>query len=420
MLPVLLLVHVLLVHASIEFQHAQYLHAQGVRGQSVDVAIVDSGIHPKATVRHIAYAGSWIPLVSSPDDAVGHGTSVAGLVASTQPRCPGLAPESKLHIYRLFESHTTVPPDEWFMRALEHIRHRRIPIINLSNGDTRPSSSAVHNMMDTLVAAGSVVVASTGNGGHHHSPSEQLSVLAVGAVDREGRMAPYSSRGTTRDGHLKPNLVALGSGLRCLRPDGIDCVRMSGTSMATPLVSGAIALLLSARHTLRPGQIQQILMETATRLQTGATITEQGAGRLNLRRAYEYLSVYRPHISAHPSSLDLDVECPYLGSICKHTLFFLGPVLWFNITLISGQTLNTPIHSVEWRSSSSALRVGFQYSSVCWPYTGYLELRLQVAHAIAHPEWISGSIHVNRDELVIPVRFQLTPPPTRLQRKLKR
>ena len=118
---------------------------------------------------------------------------------------------------------------------------------------------------------------------------------------------------------MKPDIVTYGSGVRGSSLDG-GCRSLSGTSVASPVVAGAVALLAGAvqredhaHHSVNPASMKQALMESAQRLR-GANMFEQGAGMLDLLRAYHLLKNYKPqarymYIHVCTSTLHVHLLC---------------------------------------------------------------------------------------------------------------
>jgi serine protease AprX len=227
-----------------------------------------------------------------------------------------------------------------------------IRVANLSLGTPAVDSYKVDPLCKAvrkLVDAGVVVVAAAGNNGKDskgnkvygliHSPGDEPSAITVGASNTFGTdarsddgIATFSSRGPTRgfttdaagvrhyDNLIKPDLVAPGNKLIYAEADDGGCnpnlivrqnpqldsgitdsdnrklMYLSGTSMATPLVSGAVALMLQANPKLTPNMVKMILMYSAQQL-AGFNTFEQGAGQLNVEGAVRLAKLVRTDIS---------------------------------------------------------------------------------------------------------------------------
>ena len=235
-------------------------------------------------------------LISDPG---GHGTHVAGIVAGNGRRSDGqfvgVAPEANIVDVRVLSSNgsgrisSVVRGIEW---VLAHRTAYNIRVLNLSFGAPTPTSYRTDPMSAAIEIAwrrGLVVVVAAGNGGPGRdtvaSPGIDPYAITVGATDdngtisaRDDTLAPFSSWGTA-DSNAKPDLVApgrrivsirvQGSALDLLFPDrvvvaanGATYLRLSGTSMSTPVVAGAVALLLQLRPNLDPDQVKALLVGT--------------------------------------------------------------------------------------------------------------------------------------------------------------
>jgi len=303
----------------------------GVTGQGVAVAVVDSGVypHPDLAGRIVASIDftSPTPTVSttSTGDPGGHGTHVAGLVAGdgtlSGGAYTGVAPRANIVNVRVIDANGSSDVST-ILRGLQWVLANRtaynIKVVNLSLGAT-PTGSYKSDLLATaaevLNFAGVTVIVSAGNTGPFAgtvtTPGSDPYVITVGALDDNGTsvglddlMAVFSSRGRTAfDNISKPDLVAPGRRMISLRSPGsaLDTLypdrqvtatgeltpsyyRLSGTSMAAPIVAGVVALMLERNPSLAPAQIKKRLKSTATALTFG-TAFDRGAGLVNAYRA---------------------------------------------------------------------------------------------------------------------------------------
>ena len=273
----------------------------GWTGRGVTVAVLDSGVAPnpdltQPTNRLLATA-NFADERAGLADPGGHGTHVAGIVAgngrSSDGQYVGIAPEAGVVDVRVLDANgngrvsSVVRGIGW---VLAHRAEHNIRVLNLSFG--APASGSYRG--DPLAAAveiawrrGLVVVAAAGNDGPSsgtvETPGIDPYVVTVGATDDQGtaavgddRLAWFTSWGTPTGSTAKPDLVAPGRRIVSLRapgstldrlyPDrivaaagGSTYFRLTGTSMATPVVAGAAALLLQRQPGLTPDQVKTVL-----------------------------------------------------------------------------------------------------------------------------------------------------------------
>lgn len=286
----------------------------GWTGAGVDVAVLDSGIdagHPDLAGRITAAAN----FTTEPaGDAVGHGTHVASIVAGSGNASGGtyrgVAPGANL-----LDGKVCTLDGCWEDAVLAGMEwaaaQRRAPVVSMSLGgwDT-PGVDLLEQAVNDLSAQyGTLFVIAAGNGGplatSIDSPASADAALAVGAVDRQDRVAEFSGRGPrTGDGGLKPEITAPGVGIVAARgtgtllgePVGDAYVALDGTSMATPHVAAAAAILRQQHPEWTGAQLKAALMGSATPSADGG-VFDQGAGRVDLARATTQ------QVTASPASL---------------------------------------------------------------------------------------------------------------------
>jgi subtilisin family serine protease len=261
--------------------------------EEVIVAVVDSGIdarHPdlKASIK------SYVNFLSTEDDRdyKGHGTHVAGIIAAARNNRIGVAGLCNAKIMAL--KGLPRSGNEWdasaYYRALAHPITNGARVLNLSLGGGLDPGE--RDVIADLIGAGVVVVAAMGNefeeGNPIEYPAAYPGVIAVGATDEVDRRASFSCTGT----HIA--LVAPGERILSTTPRYASEFAKStmydswpGTSMATPHVAAAAALLLAKSPTLTPGQVRDKLIAAADKVpsQTSRQDREYGAGRLNIAAA---------------------------------------------------------------------------------------------------------------------------------------
>lgn len=307
------------------------LGTPGYDGSGIGVAVVDSGIAPHTALdsRVIARVNlvSWEGSTSG--DPYGHGTHVAGIIGGntsaakyvTPAFAGGSAPGVRLIDVRVLGStgvgytSDVIAGIEW---AVANRTKYGIRVINLSLGHAVSEPAAFDPLCQAVaraVQAGVVVVASAGNYGVTSqgapvlggitSPGNSPYAITVGAIDTAGTVtrsddtvAPYSSKGPTRyDMAVKPDIVAPGTRIVSLEAQGSYLarnypswhiagsgknayLRLTGTSMATAVVSGGVALLLDANPYMTPGQVKMALQMGATFMPQAGLIAA-GTGTVN-------------------------------------------------------------------------------------------------------------------------------------------
>ncbi|MFD5065591.1 S8 family serine peptidase [Streptomyces sp. NPDC058394] len=279
---------------------AQKVWAEGNTGTGVRVAVLDSGVdaeHPDLAGQ-IDDRVSFVPGQEEADtaDYLGHGTHVASTIAGTGSASDGqergVAPGVRLDIGKVLDSEGS-GQESWLIAGMEWAaRDKQAKIISMSLGGggdhTDPMSQAVDRLSRET---GALFVVAAGNSGPHSigSPGAADSALTVGAVDSADQLADFSSTGPREgDGGLKPEITAPGVDIVAARshyPRGSGYyTTMSGTSMATPHVSGAAALL-AATHPDWTGQQLKEALVSSSKATPAYTPYQAGAGRLDAAAA---------------------------------------------------------------------------------------------------------------------------------------
>ncbi len=297
-----------------ELVHYQDRGAYGTcMGEGINLAILDTGIenHPDLRGRIKGFVDCVGNQRSAYDDN-GHGTHVAGIVAGngkmSRLKYKGIAPMANIYVLKVLDENGDGKTEHllnginW---VLEYYAKYQIKIVNISVG-TLPTYGDTEDELlirgvERLWDAGIIVIAAAGNYGPEEGsitiPGSSDKIITVGAVDdqifinKKGIVKyNYSGRGSKsieRDG-LKPNILAPGSYIKSCNyhwksnRKGSYYTIKSGTSMATPVVSGAVAMLLSKHPDLTNEEVKAQLCLSAQDL--NRPLNEQGCGLLHIER----------------------------------------------------------------------------------------------------------------------------------------
>ena len=269
----------------------------GIDGSGVTVAMIDTGVARSQDFGDRVIARVDFTPGGNGEDAYGHGTHLAGVIAgngaASGGRWRGVAPGAQLVSVKVAgpdgatDVSVVIAALQW---VVTHRAQYRIKVLNLSFGTDSVQPYAVDPLnaaVERAWAAGITVVVSAGNRGPGtiNKPGDDPFVITVGAADlkqtvdrRDDEIAPFSSSGVTQDGFMKPDVVApgttivatrdAGSTIDTLHPDAVvddDYFKGTGTSQAGAIVSGVAALLYDANPSLRPGAVKSILMGSTFR-----------------------------------------------------------------------------------------------------------------------------------------------------------
>ncbi|MEV8440220.1 S8 family serine peptidase [Actinosynnema sp. NPDC051121] len=285
----------------------------GYTGKGVKVAVLDSGVdqtHPDLAGREVLERN----FTEDPDnsDLVGHGTHVAATIASAGPKYRGVAPDAQILDGKVCSLNCS---ESWIVDGMQWAADQGADVINMSLGGTdTPDVDPLEQAIETLSArTGTLFVVAAGNSGAPEtlsSPASADAALAVGAVNRDDSIADFSSRGPrVGDGAPRPDITAPGVDIvaaksstgRIGTPVGDDHVAVSGTSMATPHVAGAAALIAQQHPNWNGAQLKAALMASAKH-NPALTAFDQGTGRVDLVKAITTA------VTADPPSLALGLH----------------------------------------------------------------------------------------------------------------
>ncbi len=263
-------------------------------GKNVGIAILDTGIflHEDLKERVIAFYDV-INEEINPYDDNGHGTHIAGIVGgngiSSAGRYCGIAPHVKFIGVKILDKKGNgtveglIKGTKW---VLEYKEKYKIKVANISIGMFPKVGSddrnAIIESVERLWDHGITVVTAAGNNGPKPGsvtyPGISRKVITVGTIQEKHTQKHFSGRGPTPFCIMKPEVIAPGYGIVSCKNDSLGYVSKSGTSMATPVVSGAVCRLLEKYPNLTPVQVKMRLYDTVKDL--GMEKNVQGWGQL--------------------------------------------------------------------------------------------------------------------------------------------
>lgn len=276
--------------------------AAGYDGKGSKVAVLDTGIdagHPDVKDR-VLESRSFVP-GEEVDDKNGHGTHVASTIAGSGAASDGLnkgvAPGADLIVGKVLSNEGS-GADSGIIEAMEWAKAEGADVVSMSLGSSIPDdgSDPMSQAVDSLSAdGGPLFVIAAGNAygaGTIGSPGSADKALTIAAVDKQDQRADFSSMGPlTRSYGLKPDLSAPGVDINAAASQSVPGIEgmyqsMSGTSMATPHVAGAAAIV-KQRHPDWSGQRIKDALMTSSKELPDYTPYEQGTGRLDVKAAID-------------------------------------------------------------------------------------------------------------------------------------
>ena len=442
-------------------------HSYGWDGTGIGVAVIDSGVsdHPdlydtRQVNSRVVYSQSFVP-GSSVSDGYGHGTHVAGIISgngwSSYGTIFGVAPNVNIINLKVLDGNGAGSDSgviAAIQRAIALKSTYNIRVINLSLGRRVYESYTQDPLCQAVEVAwksGLVVVVAAGNFGRDNSthtngygtiaaPGNDPYVITVGAMrtmntpqESDDRIATYSSKGPSLVDHIaKPDLVAPGNKIASLLSQGSTLeqkypgdvlnpitygdysgqdsyIKLSGTSMATPVVSGAAVLMLQKSSGLNPDAVKARLMKTADKMFptqsstydqfSGVTYSAQydiftvGAGYLNIPAALSNndtvsgtaMSPVAVRNLTGTVSLQADSSSVWSNSVVGgNSLIWGTSVVWGNSVLLNGT-------SVIWGSSVVWGNSALDGCSVIWGSSVVWGATLGATDAGSAAESIDGS-----------------------------
>ncbi len=256
------------------------LHHKGYKGSGMTIAVIDAGFHNMdriAAMRNLKIVGTK-DFVNSNSDIFAeesHGLGVLSCMAMNIPYLMvGTAPEASYWLLRSEdESSEHLVEQDYWAAAVEFADSVGVDVINSSLGyynfDDKTKNYQLHHLdgkyslisrqASKIADKGMVMVCSAGNSGAGSwkkitPPADAENIIAVGAVDKKGVLAPFSSIGNTVDNRIKPDVVAYGFQTTIMDKDG-SLTTANGTSFASPIICGMVACLWQALPHLTAKQI---------------------------------------------------------------------------------------------------------------------------------------------------------------------
>ncbi len=312
-----------------------------ITGQGITIAIIDTGIdyaHPMfGACTQSQFLNRQCPKViggwdfvnndADPMDDNFHGTHVAGIAAGNSSVLKGAAPDATLVAYKVLNNYGSGYESD-IISAIERAADPNedgdfsdhVSVASASLGGSGTPDDPLPAAFDNAVDAGVVVAVAAGNWGSAYKtiacPGCARKVITVGASDKNDQIAEFSSVGPVTVGNdilIKPEVVAPGvdicSAIIPNSPYFSECItgqynysKLSGTSMATPLVAGVAALLLQAHPRWTPEDIKSAIVNGAVDLAGMLDAYRQGGGRVNAFNAHQI------PLSVAPSVINLGIH----------------------------------------------------------------------------------------------------------------
>jgi subtilisin family serine protease len=288
--------------------------AAGQTGAGASVAILDTGYDPDHPDLAGVVTGSQDFVGTGIRDQVGHGTHVASIAAgrgtASGGKYTGVAKDANLMVGKVCDPGGC--PFDAILAGMQWAAESGARVVNMSlGGGPGDGTDPIETELNRLSAEhGTLFVVAAGNYGEYgekvSSPASADAALAVASVSKQDVFSPFSQPGPRiGDFALKPDIAAPGESIVAARAAGtldeyaVDehYARLDGTSMATPHVAGAAAILAAQHPDWSGEQLKSALMGSAHPIDAG--VYQQGAGRVDVARAV------RQSVTASPASLSM-------------------------------------------------------------------------------------------------------------------
>lgn len=370
-------------------------HAAGYFGQGVRILILDTGFYTDHEVFDsltIIATKDFInhdEIVSNEpgqdvENQQNHGTytfSALGGYAPGELVSPAFKAEFILAKTERVEEEIQQEEDD-FVAALEWGESLGADIVSSSLGyldwytfqDLDGNTAVTTKAVDIAVSLGMVCVTAAGNENgnswnHIIAPADADSVISVGAVDKFGNIAFFSSRGPSADGRIKPEVCALGVSTACAAPGKQKYINVNGTSLSTPLVAGSAALILCANPNWTPMMVREALLFTSS--QFLKPDNNYGWGIIDVWTAINY--------DGFEAGTEAENFIPGLYSISKAYPNPFNPIVNFSVNIGNSGTvtltvfnllgqpvdniyqglLETGLHNFRWNASGRSTGIYF-------------------------------------------------------------
>ena len=382
---------------------ADFLHQEGFFGENIVIGLLDTGFNLEHTalervdvIAQHDFINDDVNTVDKVDrddpNQDDHGSVVLGILAGDAPgQLIGIAPRARYLLGKtelvslrgvVFERQIE---EDWWVEGLEWLEEMGADVVSSSLGYydwyrfvdldgktskvTVAANLAVQKGMAVLIAAGNLgaqpLSDALGLRGRITPPADGFDVLAIGAVDRDGQVLPFSSQGPTYDGRTKPDLMAMGAGVTSIDSTTREAFSSdyNGTSMATPLAAGALALLMEAFPLATVQDIVNALRTTASQSDKPDNIA--GYGVIRARAAYDRLFEQFGHtglpqpVAVQPTS---DLLATTLGRLKRGELLQnypnpFNPETWIPFELTSSGQVVIQIYDLNGKLVN-ALKLG--------------------------------------------------------------